>query len=219
MPALPHLDALVAASLLDPNQLLKSVGLIGLLAIIFAECGLLVGFFLPGDTLLFTAGVLVANDRPVLPSSIVLVCLLVSVAAIAGNLVGYWIGRKAGPAVFNRPGSRLFREEYVERTAEFFVRYGPLSIVLARFVPVVRTFITVMAGVGRMEWSRYVVFTAIGGALWGTGVTLLGFSLGHVAFLANHIDLILVAGVAASVLPVSVGLLRRRRTRPGDRAS
>src|SRR6266568_5198547 len=97
MPALPHLDALVSASLLDPNQLLKSVGLIGLLAIIFAECGLLVGFFLPGDTLLFTAGVLVANDRPVLPSSIVLVCLLVSVAAIAGNLVGYWIGRKAGP--------------------------------------------------------------------------------------------------------------------------
>jgi len=206
---------------LNPEYILSSFGgfaLFALCFIIFAECGLLVGFFLPGDTLLFTAGVLVANDRPVLPSSIVLVCLLVSVAAIAGNLVGYWIGRTAGPAVFNRPGSRLFREEYVDRTAEFFVRYGPLSIVLARFVPVVRTFITVMAGVGRMQWSRYVVFTTIGGALWGTGVTLLGFSLGQVAFLANHIDLILVAGVAASVLPVSVGLLRRR-TRRRDSAS
>jgi len=216
MPALPHLDAIVAVSLLDPNALLKSVGLLGLLGIIFAECGLLVGFFLPGDTLLFTAGVLIANDRPVLPSSILLVCLLVSLAAIAGNLVGYWIGRTAGPTVFRRPGSRLFRREYVDRTAEFFARYGPASIVLARFVPVVRTVITVMAGVGRMQWSRYVLFTVIGGALWGTGVTLLGYWLGQVQFLANHIELILVLGVSASALPVAVGLLRHQRVSPQD---
>jgi len=216
MPALPHLDAIVAVSLFDPNALLKSVGLLGLLGIIFAECGLLVGFFLPGDTLLFTAGVLIANDRPVLPSSILLVCLLVSLAAIAGNLVGYWIGRTAGPTVFRRPGSRLFRREYVDRTAEFFARYGPASIVLARFVPVVRTFITVMAGVGRMQWSRYVFFTVIGGALWGTGVTLLGYWLGQVQFLANHIELILVLGVSASALPVAVGLLRHQRVSPQD---
>ena len=105
-----------------------------------------------GDTLLFAAGVLIANDSTVLPTTVALVCVLVSLAAIAGNLVGYEIGRSAGPAVFRRPDSRLFRPEYVERTQRFFARYGALAIVLARFVPVVRTFITVMAGAGRMDW-------------------------------------------------------------------
>ncbi len=208
--ALTYPDVLVGVSLLDPDRLLRSVGLIGLLAIVFAECGLLVGFFLPGDTLLFAAGVLVANDSPVLPSSLPLVCLLVSVAAIAGNLVGYWIGRTAGPSVFRRPGSRLFKPEYVERTNDFFHRFGAWAIVLARFVPVVRTFITVMAGVGRMRWGRYVAYSVVGGTLWGVGVVLLGFWLGQVAFIADHVELILIAGVAVSVVPVTVGLLRRR---------
>lgn len=206
----------LAASLLDPGQLLQSLGLLGLLGIIFAECGLLVGFFLPGDTLLFTAGVLVAKDSPVLPSSLPLVCLLVSVAAVAGNLVGYWIGRTAGPTVFRRPDSRLFRPEYVERTSEFFGRYGGAAIVLARFVPVVRTFITVMAGAARMSWGRYVAYTLVGGVLWGTGVTLLGYWLGHVALIADHVELILIAGVAVSVVPVTVGLLRHRRPQTAD---
>ncbi len=212
MLSLTHPDVLLGANFLNPDQLLKSVGLIGLLAIIFAECGLLVGFFLPGDTLLFAAGVLIANDSPVLPSSLPLVCLLVCLAAIAGNLVGYWIGRTAGPSVFRRPGSRIFKPEYVERTNAFFARYGPPAIVLARFVPIVRTFITVMAGVGRMSWPRYVAYSIIGGALWGTGVILLGYWLGQVAFIADHIELILVVGVAVAVVPVLVGLLRRPRT-------
>ena len=212
MLSLTHPDVLLGVNFLNPDQLLKSVGLIGLLAIIFAECGLLVGFFLPGDTLLFAAGVLIANDSPVLPSSLPLVCLLVCVAAIAGNLVGYWIGRTAGPSVFRRPGSRIFKPEYVERTNAFFDRYGPPAIVLARFVPIVRTFITVMAGVGRMSWPRYVAYSVIGGALWGTGVVLLGYWLGQVAFIADHIELILVVGVAVAVVPVLVGLWRRPRT-------
>jgi membrane-associated protein len=161
--------------------------------------------------LLFAAGVLIANDSPALPSSLPLVCLLVSVAAIAGNLVGYWIGRTAGPSVFKRPDSRLFRPEYVERTNAFFTRFGSAAIVLARFVPVVRTFITVMAGVGRMDWPRYVLYSVIGGALWATGVILLGFWLGQVAFIADHVELILVIGVSVAVVPVLVGLLRRPR--------
>ena len=152
---------------LSPDSLLSSFGTLGLLFIVFAECGLLIGFFLPGDTLLFAAGVLVANNSKLLPSSIWLVCLLISAAAIAGNLVGYGIGRKAGPAVFNRPGSRLFRQEHVERTNAFFTRFGGLAIVLARFVPIVRTFITVMAGVGRMERRTYVVYSLVGGVAVG----------------------------------------------------
>jgi membrane-associated protein len=203
--------SLVGASLLNPDHLLTTVGLVGLLAVVFAECGLLVGFFFPGDSLLFTGGLLVSRASTVLPRSIWLVCLLVSVAAIAGNIVGYGIGRKAGPAVFNRPGSRLFRQEYVDRTNEFFAKYGGRSIVLARFVPIVRTFITVMAGVGRMDWRTYLIYSAIGGALWGTGVTLLGYWLGQVTFVANHIELILIAVVAVSVIPIGVELFRQRR--------
>jgi membrane-associated protein len=196
---------------LDPDKLLQSVGLLGLLGIVFAECGLLVGFFLPGDTLLFTAGVLVANDSKYLPNNLALVCFLVSVAAVAGNLCGYAIGRKAGPAVFRRPGSRLFDPDYVTRTQAFFDRWGAASIVLARFVPVVRTFITVMAGVGRMRWRTYVLYSTLGGVLWGTGVVLLGYWLGQVAFIADHVELILIGGVAVSVVPVTWALLHGRR--------
>jgi membrane-associated protein len=202
---------LVGASVLDPGRLIASLGLLGLLAIVFAECGLLVGFFLPGDTLLFTAGVLVRNDSPALPSSLALVCALVSVAAVAGNLVGYWIGRTGGPAVFTRPGSRLFTPEHVERTKVFFESYGPASIVLARFVPVVRTFITVMAGVGRMPWGRFALYSVVGGTLWGTGVTLLGYWLGQVKIIADHVELILIGGVLVSVVPITFEVLRRRR--------
>ena len=200
----------------DVEGLIRWGGMAMLLTIVFAECGLLVGFFLPGDTLLFAAGVLIVNNSPVLPSSLPLVCLLVALAAIAGNLVGYWIGRTAGPSVFKRPGSRIFKPEYVERTNAFFTRYGPHAIVLARFVPVVRTFITVMAGVGRMSWPRYVLYSVVGGALWATGVILLGFWLGQVAFIADHIELILVGGVAVAVVPVTLGLLRRPRAQSPD---
>jgi membrane-associated protein len=211
----PLLGALPAASLLDPSHLLASVGLAGLLAIVFAECGLLLGFFLPGDSLLFTAGLLVASGSTVLPGSIALVCVLVSVAAIAGNLVGYWIGRQAGPAVFRREGSRLFRPEYVDRTAQFFARFGGSAILLARFVPVVRTFITVMAGVGRMGFRTYTMFSVVGGLLWGTGVTLLGYWLGQFQFVTDHIELILVGIVLVSVLPIWFELHRRTRSAGG----
>jgi membrane-associated protein len=197
---------------LSPNGLLTSFGLLGLLAIIFAECGLLIGFFLPGDTLLFAAGVLVANNSTLLPTSVALVCVLASVAAVVGNLVGYEIGRKAGPALFTRPESFLFRPEHLERTHAFFTRFGGGAVVLARFVPIVRTFITVLAGASRMERRTYAVFSLIGGAVWATGVTLLGFSLGQVAFLRDHLDVIMVAAVLLSTGTAALELLRRRRS-------
>jgi membrane-associated protein len=191
---------------LDPESLISTGGLLVILAIVFAECGLLIGFFLPGDSLLFTAGLLVADD--VVDHPLWLVCLLISAAAILGNLVGYQIGAKAGPAIFNKPDSRLFKHEYVEKTSEFFERYGGRAIVLARFVPIVRTFITVMAGAGSMDFRKYAFYTLIGAALWGTGVTVLGYFLGQVTFVRDHIEVILLGIVALSVLPIAVQFAR-----------
>jgi len=196
-------------SWLNPEHLIETFGLIGILVVVFAECGLLIGFFLPGDSLLFTAGLLVAGGLIDVP--IWLVCVLICVAAIAGNLSGYWIGWRLGPAVFSRPESRLFRQEYVEKTSHFFQHYGARSIVLARFVPIVRTFITVMAGVARMPIRQYTLWTVVGGVLWGTGVTLSGYWLGQVQFVKDHIELILIGFVALSIVPIAFELRRQRR--------
>ena len=141
------------------------------------------------------------------------------VAAIAGNLVGYWIGYKAGPAVFNKPDSRLFRQEYVDRSHDFFERYGARTIVLARFVPIVRTFATVMAGASRMRFRTYAIYSVIGGVLWGAGVLALGYYLGHIPFVRNTleplIEPILIAVVVLSMVPAAIELLRSRRRRGG----
>ena len=196
---------------LDPQQILDTFGpyaLIGVLIIVFAECGLLIGFFLPGDSLLFTAGLLVATGT--IKAPLWLVCLLVVIAACVGNLVGYAIGYRAGPAIFSRPDSRLFKQEYVDKTHAFFERYGARAIVLARFVPIVRTFITVIAGVGRMDFRRYALYTTIGGVLWGAGVTVLGYFLGQIEVIRDNIDLMLIAIVLVSVVPIGVELLRAR---------
>ena len=205
-------------SWLDPEKILEWLGpwaLVGILVIVFAECGLLIGFFMPGDSLLFTAGLFVAAGSLDVP--LWLLCLLITVVAIAGNLVGYWIGRKAGPAFFERPDSRIFKQEYVDKTIAFFDKYGARAIVLARFVPIVRTFITVIAGVGRMNFRRYAFYSSVGGLLWGTGVTLLGYYLGRFDFVHANIDLILIAIVLVSVLPMIVELLRARGRRRDPR--
>jgi membrane-associated protein len=196
-------------SWLDPNTLVDNFGLVGILVVVFAECGLLVGFFLPGDSLLVKQGTM---SQPIW-----MVCLLITIAAIAGNQVGYMIGRKAGPAVFSRPESRLFKQEYVDKSYAFFDKYGARAIVLARFVPIVRTFITVTAGVGRMHYRTYLVYTIVGGVLWGTGVTMLGYALGGVDFVADHIELILIGIVAVSVVPVGFELLRARSRNRDER--
>lgn len=202
---------------LDPLKIIESLGsfaLVGILLIVFAECGLLAGFFFPGDSLLFVAGLLVASGT--LDTPLWLLCLLVTLAAVLGNLVGYWIGRKAGPPIFERGDSRLFKQEYVDKTFAFFDKYGARAVVLARFVPIVRTFITVMAGVGKMDFRRYAIYSTIGGILWGTGVTVLGYFLGQVEFVADNIELIAIGIVFLSVLPIAFELLRERRRRRRD---
>jgi membrane-associated protein len=192
---------------LDPEFLISSFGLLGILAIVFAESGLLIGFFFPGDSLLFTTGLLVADGR-YLTFPLWLVCLLITISAIAGDQVGYLFGRKVGPALFRRPNSRVFKQENLAKAHEFFDRYGARSIVLARFVPIVRTFTPIVAGVSRMHYRTFVTYNIIGGVLWGTGVTVLGYFLGQVPFVKNNIEPILVGIVFLSVLPIAVEILR-----------
>lgn len=208
-------------SWLDPEHLLRMLGpyvLAGLCLIIFAECGLLVGFFLPGDSLLFTAGLFVASG--IISTPIWLVCVLLTVCAVLGNVVGYGIGYKVGPALFNQPDSRLFRREYVDKTHEFFERYGPRAIVLGRFVPIVRTFITAIAGVGRMDPRTYFTYSIVGGVAWAAGVTLLGFWLGRIPLVKNNIEAMLIGIVVLSVLPIGYEYLRaRRQHRRAERAA
>lgn len=181
------------------------------LGIIFAECGILIGFFLPGDSLLFITGLLIASGA--ISVNIFVACLLLFLAAVAGNITGYWIGHKAGPSLFNKPDSKLFRKEYVDKTHKFFERYGARAIILARFTPIVRTFITAIAGVARMDFRRFLVFSAIGGFLWAVGVTLAGYWLGNIEFVKKNIELILIAVVLVSVIPIGIEFVRHRRQR------
>ncbi len=197
---------------LNPETLLTTMGpyaLIGVILIIFAETGLLIGFFLPGDSLLFITGLFVAQGY--ISTNIWVVCALLTAAAILGNMCGYWIGYKAGPKLFNKPNSRFFKQEYVTKTHEFFERYGNKAIVLARFVPIVRTFITAIAGVARMNYRHFVVYSAVGGVLWATGVTLLGYFLGNIPWVKNNIELMLILIVVISILPMIVEYVRHRR--------
>ena len=197
---------------LDPQWIIQALGpwaLAGVCLIIFAECGLLIGFFLPGDSLLFITGLAVVTG--LIDTPLWLVCVLLVVCAFLGNAVGYYIGRKAGPAIFDKPNSRLFKRENVDRTQAFFDKYGNRAIVLGRFVPIVRTFITVMAGVGRMDARRYLTFSLIGGVAWAAGVTLLGAALGQFEFVKNNIELMLILVVALSLVPIAIEMVKARR--------
>jgi membrane-associated protein len=208
----------VLASAISPDTLIGKYGTIGLAVILFAECGLLIGFFLPGDTLLFSGGLLLATNSFKGGPPLWVPLVVLPLAAIIGNLVGYWIGYKGGPAVFNRPNSRIFRPEYVARSEAFFERFGAVAVVLARFVPVVRTVATVLAGVSRMRFSVYATYSVIGAILWADGVFLLGYGLGQTSYVKQHrdtvtslIDPIIIAVVLISIVPVAIHWFRGRR--------
>jgi len=208
-----HLVApmLLGIQWLDPQYLLDQFGdyaLWGAAVVIFAECGVLFGFFLPGDSLLFTVGLLVSQDKIGYP--LWLCCVVLSVAAVLGNASGYAIGAKVGPSIFATEDSRLFKKKHVDKTHDFFEKYGNRAIVLARFVPIVRTFITVMAGVGDMGFRRFMTYSTIGGVLWASGVTVLGYYLGSIEVVRSHIELMLLAIVLISVVPIGIELLRAR---------
>src|SRR5436305_2316858 len=207
--------------MLDPKDLLETFGVIGLFAIVFAETGLLVGFFLPGDSLLVLAGLVCAvGAKSNLDIHLNLAGVLVGlfVSAVAGAQTGYFIGRKAGPALFSRPDSRLFKQEYVDKAQHYFDKYGAKTIVLARFIPIVRTFSNPMAGVGGMPARDFTTFNVIGGALWAVGVTMVGFVLGKtIPSAEDHLLVIEVIIILLSLIPIAVEVARSRRERSRSR--
>ena len=191
----------------DVEAIIRWGGVLMLVAIVFAETGLLVGFFLPGDSLLVTAGVFAAAGHLDITS----VLFLCSAAAIAGDKVGYWIGARTGPRIFRREDSLLFRRAHLLRAQNFYERHGGKTIILARFMPIIRTFAPVVAGVGTMAYRRFVAFNVVGGVLWVWSMALLGFSLGHaVPDIDRHIHLVIVVVIVLSILPGVIEFLRSR---------
>ena len=211
--SLPHALAAVSAlgpEWIQPTYILEKFGtaaFIAVLVIIFIECGLFV-FFLPGDSLLFVTGLFISTGQIAVP--LWLACILLSLAAWLGNLAGYAIGRRVGPSLFHRPNSRLLNPEGIAKTHAFFEKYGTKAIVLGRFVPIVRTFITAMAGVGRMDARVYATWSLVGGVLWAAGLTILGYFLGQNAFVQKNIELIAILIVVVSVIPAGIEWWRSR---------
>lgn len=207
----PHMSALLP-DWLNPQVFLADPALapwvvLLVCGIVFAETGLLVGFFLPGDSMLFTAGLLVATDT--IKFNIWALAALIIVSAIIGNQSGYLIGSKAGPAIFNKPDSKLFKRENVESAHAFFEKHGGKALILARFVPIIRTFVPVIVGVAQMDRRKFFIFNAIGAVLWGGGVTLLGYLLGDkVPWVRDNLDIIFVVIVLLSVVPVAIEVIR-----------
>lgn len=189
-----------------PDRLLEAFGTIGLLLVVFAESGLLIGFFLPGDSLLFTAGVFAAAGKLSLP----VILPGVFIAAVAGDQVGYAFGNRAGPALFRRPDSRFFKQAYLDKAQRYFDEHGPRTIVLARFVPIVRTFAPIVAGAGSMRYRTFVTYNVVGGFVWGVGVTSLGFALGEAIDIDKYLLPVIAVIVACSLVPVALELRRAR---------
>lgn len=195
------------------SSLINSLGLAGVALILFAETGILLGFFLPGDSLLFVAGyATVAGNSLHLHLSLAALLVVTPIAAVLGAQVGYELGRRAGPTLFRRPDSRWFKEQHVERTRAVFEQFGlPRAVIIARFVPIVRTFLNPMAGVVGMPPARFALWNAVGGIAWTIGLVLLGHGLGHVTALRKHVELLVLAVVLLSLLPLLYELTRRRR--------
>lgn len=201
---------------LDAEKLIASFGpyaLGGVVLVVFIETGLLFPF-LPGDSLLFTAGMLTAQEHITVP--IWVLCAALFVAAFAGDQLAYLIGSRIGPRIFNRPDSRFFKQQYIEMTNAYFEKYGGRTVIVARFVPFVRTYAPVAAGVGSMSYRHFVSYNVIGALLWAVGITLLGYALGNVTFIKENIEALAVAIVLVSVVPIGVELWRARREQRDD---
>ena len=203
-------------SLTDPDRLIHLLtqvvtgwfGYALLAGVVFAETGLLIGLFLPGDSLLFTIGVVAGAGE----LNIVQICVVLCVASILGDQCGYFLGRRTGPAIFSRPDSRWFKQEYVTRTQHFYERHGGKTLIYAKFVPVVRAFAPYMAGVGRMSYVRFLSFNIWGGLGWVLSMTLGGYALGNYPFIRRNFEKVVLGIVVVSVMPLILHYLQSRRT-------
>jgi membrane-associated protein len=198
---------------LDPQTIIEKGGLWLVAPIVFAESGLLIGFFLPGDSLLFITGFLASKPEglPHIGQPLPVVLLVLFIAAVAGDQVGYIFGRRVGPSLFQRPKSRLFNPANVVKAHAFFERHGPKTIVLARFVPIVRTFAPIVAGVADMKYRTFTTYNIVGAGLWAVGVTTLGYYLGQVDIVREHVEIAALIIVSVSLIPVAIELIRHRR--------
>ncbi len=188
-------------------ELIRWGGYVGLFGIVFAETGLLIGFFLPGDSLLVTAGLFAAAGE----LDIVLLNVLLCIAAVAGDAVGYWIGYRSGQAIFSRPDSFFFRRSHLIRTQRFYEKHGGKTIILARFMPIIRTFAPVVAGVANMTYRRFAAFNVVGGILWVISMTFTGYFLGRaVPGIDRHIHIVVAVVIFLSLLPGIIAYLRER---------
>jgi membrane-associated protein len=202
-------------TLTDPERLIELLrtilsgwlGYAALFGIVFSETGLLVGFFLPGDSLMFTVGVVAGTGA----LDIVLINVVLCAAAILGDSTGYFLGRKTGPRIFSRPDSRLFKQEYITRTKVFYEKYGGKTIVMARFLPIVRTFAAFVAGVGQMPYLKFLPYSVCGGVLWVLSLTTLGYQVGGIPFVRRNFDKVIVAIILVSLLPSVIEFLKARR--------
>ncbi|MFZ3010114.1 MAG: VTT domain-containing protein [Candidatus Microsaccharimonas sp.] len=202
--------------LTDLVDLITSLGVLAIAIVVFAESGLLIGFFLPGDSLLFTAGVLVQTG--LLNVNIFVLIALLFIAAVLGDSIGYTFGRRAGPSIFKKPNARLFKQEYIKQAQAFYEKHGGKTIILARFIPIVRTFAPIVAGASNMPYRRFIAFNVIGGFSWVTLVTLAGYLLGEVFQRSGlEIDQIILPVVAIiiviSILPPLLHVFRDKKTR------
>jgi membrane-associated protein len=210
-----HFVLEVWRSLTDPEQLIRLlsqvitgwVGYALLAGIVFAESGLLVGLFLPGDSLLFTVGVVCGAGE----LDIVQICALLVIASIAGDQCGYFLGHRTGPRIFSRPDSRFFKQEYVVHTQAFYAKHGGKTLIYAKFVPIVRSFAPFMAGVGRMAYSRFASFNVFGGLGWVLSMTLAGYFLGGVPVIRRNFEKVVIGIVVVSVAPMLIQIWNSRR--------
>jgi membrane-associated protein len=201
-------EFLLACAHLDPISIIQTGSYLGIALVIFAESGLLIGMFFPGDSLLFAAGILSGGGL----LSIVPLMVAVSIAAIVGDSVGYWFGANVGINFFNRKDSRFFKQEYVKRTQQFYEKYGGRSVVLARFVPIIRTLAPILAGIGSMPYRTFLTYNALGGILWGVGVTALGYLLGSIIPDSERYVLpISLVIILVSFFPIIVNVVRGKR--------
>ena len=197
--------------ILHPEALLDSLGSLALVfacLIVVAETGLLLGFFLPGDSLLFTVGLMIGTG--VIDSPIWVACLAISLSAVLGDQIGYFIGRSAGPAIFKKQESKFFSQKNAERAQAFFVKYGSKAVIFAHYVPIMRTFIPVAAGVGKMNYRYYSRNNIIGALSWGVSVPLLGYFLGNIDFIKENVIVVTLSLIVLSFIPVIVELLKAR---------
>lgn len=215
-----NLPVIAAIPGIDLVDIIINLGLLAVLFVIFAESGLLIGFFLPGDSLLFTVGAFYSIGilPGSLPISIHLFVVMLFVAAVLGDTVGYWFGRKTGPRIFKKPDARLFKQGHIQKAQEFYEKHGGKTIILARFIPIVRTFAPIVAGAGKMEYKRFLTFNVVGGLVWTFGVTYLGFFAGHALQAAGiDVDSVLLPIVALiiliSVAPPAIHILKDKKNR------